>query len=486
MSKILNVRNSFQKIKRNLEQNNMSCIFFNNHSFLYTTLDSCSPEYFMLHDDIFQKINTVRCSSITDFSKIETSLDHLEKIKNFSWDETTSILISDGYHTMDNFRSVDYVKEKFYKKFDYSIGIGNEFDSNLLEHIANTFSTQNDNNLFKFLFPYKDFVYIHIPKDTFFVTNKKFNILSMDDNDPLIEETDILKEERSEFVIKKTFHNLEKEKDKSKNLKPNKHHYLFIIDISGSMDDSIYSCLLHDEQEFDFFYGNFHTNNQFIKVNDPHVEIYFEAKKTELSWDSTMNEMNEIVFTCKKLSNIESHTQVDKLRLLYKLNDHQYMIESLNKFVRAKYNSLLNPAEKRMNLLLHENLTINYMNTKKKIKSISDTPIENRCSICLSNPKNILFSCMHVACCFDCVLKLLEPYDIPSCPICRSTIDWIRYIYNYDTNNNPSCNKCKINLGDVFQNPCGHILYCSDCCDSNENCHFCKKRIDCITKVNYS
>ena len=172
MSKIINVRNSIKKIKQNLELNELSCIFFNNNSYLYTSLED--DHYYMSHDEIFDKINNIRCSSCTDFSKIETSLENLESINNFTWENTISILISDGHHTVDNFRSVDYVKEKFNKKFDYCIGIGHEFDSNLLNDISKSFLTSNDDNLFQFLFDYEDEIFVFIEKNKFFVTDKSF------------------------------------------------------------------------------------------------------------------------------------------------------------------------------------------------------------------------------------------------------------------------------------------------------------------------
>ncbi len=479
MSKILNVRNSIKKIRENLQSHDFTCIFFNNNSSLYTTFQN--NDDFMNHNDIFDKINNIRCSSITDFSKIEGSLEKLENIKDFCWENTTSILISDGYHTMDNFRTVDYVKTKFENKFDYTIGIGNEFDSILLNHISKTFLTQNDNNLFKFLFPYEDFVHILIPKESFFVCNKNFETISVDETMNL-SETDVFSTSSNDFVEKKKFYNF-----KQNTSHESRHHYLFIIDISGSMDDSIYSCLLHDEEELYFFYDKFDKDTM-IQVKDPEVEIYFEKKSLPCTIYQdykidTYHEYNEILVTCKSIFQMDTDPTINKLEFLFKLNHNLYRQNNLKKFVEAKYNSILSPSEKRMNLLLNENLTVTYMDSN--VKTITEISVENRCSICLSKPKNILFSCHHVACCFDCVLQLLEPYDIPSCPICRSNIEWIRYIKNYDSNN-IACKKCKKNLGDVFQNPCSHIVYCSECCDSNEYCAICDKKIERITKVHFS
>ena len=73
-----------------MQSHDFTCIFFNNNSYLYTTLPN--NDDFMNHNDIFDKINNIRCSSITDFSKIEGSLEKLENMKDFSWQNTTSIL----------------------------------------------------------------------------------------------------------------------------------------------------------------------------------------------------------------------------------------------------------------------------------------------------------------------------------------------------------------------------------------------------------
>ena len=92
-------------------------------------------------------------------------------------------------------------------------------------HISKTFLTQNDNNLFKFLFPYEDFVHILIPKESFFVCNKNFETISVDETMNL-SETDVFSTSSNDFVEKKKFYNF-----KQNTSHESRHHYLFIIDI---------------------------------------------------------------------------------------------------------------------------------------------------------------------------------------------------------------------------------------------------------------
>lgn len=486
MSKILNVRNSFKKIRTKLEFHDFSCIFFNNYSHLFTTLPD--NKYFMSHHGIFDKINTIRCSSITDFSKIEASLIELEGLEGYRGENIVSIIISDGYHTMDNFRSVDYVKDKFNKKFDYSIGIGHEFDSNLLQHISKKFLTKNDNNLFQFLFHYKEKIITLIPKNTFFVCNQKFEKNEEDGNEP--EESSVFSSCSTRRTLQKTFSNVMNDQY----TKDQKMHFLFIIDTSGSMDDSIYSCLLPNEKkEYDFYYNVFEEDT-YIQINHPEVDIYFENSPWMGNENTIMEEhlSDKILATCKTFHCIENHMEEDqkkKMEQLFQLYT-RYTKDSedptLNSFVKKKYHHLLTPAERRMNFLLHEKIS-STSRFDSKLKKKNEFNIGNNCSICLSDVKEILFSCHHVVACFDCVLKLLEPFEAISCPICRSNIEWMRYIKTYDSNQF-SCRGCNIYLGDLYQNPCSHVIYCSQCCDSNgyTSCDVCGHGIDLLTKIHFS
>ena len=268
-----------------------------------------------------------------------------------------------------------------------------------------------------------------------------------------------------------------------------KKHFVFIIDISGSMDDSIYDSLLtNDKEDFLFYYDRF-DEDTIITSSEDDFQIFVENDsnyQVEIykNYNQYYNPIDEILYTCKSLFNIHIN-DMNRLEKLFKMNHNLYRNENLKQFVKYKYNSLLSFAEKKMNTLLHENMTVTYMDSN--IIPIHEVCNENICSICLINTKNILFSCHHVACCFDCVLKLLEPLETPSCPICRQNITWLRHIINPNVNN-LSCIQCNVNLGDIYQNPCNHILYCIKCCNIEDYkyCTICNKKIDILTKIYFS
>ena len=80
MSKIYNVRKAFQRIFNDLKEHEISCIFFNNDVKVMSTLEI--PEIHVDHSVIFQTIQNIRCSSITDFSKI---IDFLIKYRKLPY-----------------------------------------------------------------------------------------------------------------------------------------------------------------------------------------------------------------------------------------------------------------------------------------------------------------------------------------------------------------------------------------------------------------
>ncbi len=481
MSKILNIRNSLKRIKHYLFMHDFTCILFNNDSKIYSTLKT-SDDFSTSHDEILKKIYSIRCSSITDFSKIETSINKLETLVNYDSSKVISVIVSDGYHTIDNDKTVEEIKNIFFKKFNYSIGIGNEFDSNLLSSMSEHFIIQNNSHLFDFLFNLNMITRIKIPKSTFFVSNKKYTIVE----DQTMEEDKChyRKTEKSEKNIKQTFMNQVMEDSNHV-----KKHFVFIIDISGSMDESIYDCLLtNDREDFIFYYDEF-ENDTLISCSEDDFQIFLENDSNHhveiyKNYNLNYNPIDEVLYTCKSLYNVQKD-DANRLEKLFKMNHNLYRNEKLKRFVNHKYNSLLTFAEKKMNTLLHETITITYMDSN--IIPIHEVSNENICSICMTQTRNILFSCHHVACCFDCVLKLLEPLDPPSCPICRQNITWLRHII-YPNTNRLSCIQCNVNLSDIYQNPCNHILYCTKCCnvDDYKFCSICNKKIDVLTKIYFS
>ena len=141
------------------------------------------------------------------------------------------------------------LRRRLRKRFDHSIGLGNEVDKDLLEKLSkNSHEVQNE---FMFSFLNIDFFsnennFIHIPENTFFVSLQEYR-----------------QSEITETRDNKTFQvtengSLQDTFQYTENIVPidgEKKHYIFVIDISGSMDDTFNSRLLEDfYQEINYFY----------------------------------------------------------------------------------------------------------------------------------------------------------------------------------------------------------------------------------------
>ena len=208
MSKIETVRKSFDKVKDHLIDHNLSFIFFNASSWSFSTLNNN-----MTHDDIFHQLQNVNCSGTTDFSTLIPFIDNIGE-------NDISIIISDGYHTTcDNDNKLPYIK-KLLHKFNYGIGIGSDFDHDLLSTISERciFNNNTKGNIFDFLFLQDSPKTAVIPSNTFFVCDTDYiikdnNNLKLDTN--LLENT-VYKQHIycEEYTIKENF-------------KTNKTHYFF-------------------------------------------------------------------------------------------------------------------------------------------------------------------------------------------------------------------------------------------------------------------
>lgn len=446
MSKIYNVRKAFQKVFNNLTHHDISCIFFNNDVKVMTTLEG--SEYKVDHSIILQNILNIRCSSITDFSKI---IDGLEKL---NINDYISVLISDGYHTRDNDRNISHqdVISQLSKKFDYSIGLGNDYDRNLLIELSKELYENQSETMLQFLNEHlkkKENNYIIVEPNTFFVSFQEFQMSEVDDDDDRTCKSIEVGYDQETFEVENHITVDEKEKK----------HFLFIIDISGSMDDSFHSRIMENfYNDVHIFYG--HTNNTKKKIK------FYESKSKILIQKKTVENQytdNDIVFnTCLEIYNIEKDPSM-KMERLYSLYHKDISNTILKKFIRKKYNQLLTSEEKKMVVLLHNemNSRINNNETYKELNSV--------CSICYNNPKEILYSCLHCVCCKECTLKIINKVN-PTCPICRKDIEWLRIIKM-----GKKCIKCSKNVPTIFQEPCCHLLYCSDCFQKENNKLQCKK-----------
>ena len=469
MSKIYNVRKAFQRMFNDLSQHEVSCIFFNNDVKVMTTLGEY--EYSTDHSLLLQTIQNIRCSSITDFSKILEGIDKLG-VKKMDDLDTISIIISDGYHTIDNDTgiSLDNIMKKLKKYFHYSIGLGNDYDKNLLENISKEFYSNQTETMFYFLDKYfkkKKDNYIIMEPDTFFLSFQEFKMKDIQTDEILYGDTTLLEEGNYQktYKINSSYYDTT----------INKRHFLFVIDISGSMDDTFHSRIMETfYNDVNIHYNHSGNSKKMIEFYDINSKIMIEKKQTKSEY---LSKNDEILDICKNVYEIEKNNDI-KWEKLYQLYNRDIENQILKKFIRKKYNSLLTNDEKKLIVLLHNDIKIN--------KIINDTVHlnDNICILCYENQRNILLSCFHVSSCLDCTLKIMNSLQTinPQCPVCRNIIEWARFIKI----ENKKCTECSKNIACVYQEPCGHILYCNNCYPKEAQiCTLCNEKIKNFTSIHF-
>ena len=464
MSKIYNVRRAFYKIFENLKNHEVSLLFFNNDFKIYTTLNESL--YSVDHSILLSTIQNIRCSSITDFSQIILGMKIIQDMKCDL--PVISTIISDGYHTIDDDANLPYeeIKQKLEKNFDYAIGLGTDYDRNLLELLGKSFLNDQTSNMLNFLNEYfsENKNYIIIEPDQFIISQNEFKV--HDDN---VENSSRTGKLISEGIYQKTI--CIQDTDSSiRNVR--RKHFIFVVDNSGSMDDTFHSRVLENFYEDANFYMR-RTGSHYEKIlfYDKDAKIII-GKETNNTNENVMeyNENDEIFKVCRDLYEMKNE---NKLEVLYKLYNQEIVNINLKKFVQRNYNLKLSAAEKKSNVLLHNELDRN-----QKISQTSQLLEKNafHCSICFENTPTILFSCNHLFCCFECVLKIIEEYK-PKCPVCREEIKWLRKCIL--KNQKFSCVKCEKNIVDTYQSPCSHLLYCMNCYPNrSHSCLECEKEIE--------
>lgn len=490
LSKIETVRRSVQKIKSYLKKHHLHFVFFNTKSWGKSTQDRVS------HETIFEELDQVTCSGTTDFSCIIPTMEHQ------IGEDTISIIISDGYHTTLNNdeNTLENVKEKLLHKFNYAIGMGSEFDHDLLSAISQqTIISNSQHNIFDFLFTSTPPKTTKIPSDTFFVCNTNYIVNS-----------DIHHSDENLSDIPSLQHSFCKEYTLIENMaESRKKTYLFVLDVSGSMDDSFLYSNNNDNYNI--------INNHYIETTDPYLfdkfkndtviqipylpqvgfKLLVESDSASENQDliklldeRSSSAADEIFITCKCIYELRyMKTLEDRMSFLYKLAfDKQYHNSHVSIFVQHTYNNLLTATEKTFNVLLHtpiheiRNLTDNQ--TTEPI-----TNVNRKCKICFQKDSCIVLSCLHSVSCFDCTLGMIHSTNLKlQCPICREQILWARQLYfrkkKHVNDDERSCLRCEINLSDVFYNPCSHILFCSKCSNSNiVKCQICALDIKSSHKI---
>lgn len=488
MSKICKIQSAFKRIEGYLHDHDLSLILFNNDSSIHSTKHGES------HNNIFETIKNIQCEGTTDFGTIKDKLDAVND------SNTISIIISDGFHTDMRFHihnSLEFVKESLENIFKFSIGIGQSFDEELLSIIGQEYICNNSYKTFDFLF--KENKNILIPKDKFIFSEEiEFNIKEKEEND-LYEEILDHHQEDSSYYRKLCI----KKDDVSEG---NKKHFIFVVDTSGSMDDSL---LIRDNQEnflkpTQHFHLNEFKEDTLINVSFIPKEggrLYVETTKAKdkfkniyefldfIKTNEHGNTDDQIYLACKGISLLNKITdKKEKIERHHQFSFHNYFnYIKIKNFIKDNYERSLTLSEQTFNILLHSPIDRIYMD--QNITKYDNSSSHHICSICYINHTEVLFSCNHSFCCFQCTLSLIDRNKGLHCicPICRQSCQYIRLL-RFREENSKVCLQCGLNLCDVYYNPCSHIAFCVECSNNKNSviCEICNVAIESKHKVIFS
>ena len=497
MSKIETVRRSLNKVKTYLNDHHLHFVFFNSKSWGFSTENNCFS-----HEYIYKQLDDVICSGTTDFSTLIPVME-----TKFGEDNTTSIIISDGYHTTFNSNDNDLsnIKERLLNKFNYAIGMGTDFDQDLLSTISRQCIINNSQeNIFDFMFTSKKPKIAKIPSDTFFVCDTHYII----DNSDKDIDNDFTHFDSFQHVTCKEY-NVKESSENVDRFLPKKT-YIFCLDVSGSMDDSFLysndttttssnSSPTHHRFDDQYLFDKFPDDTiiQIPYLPKIGVKLFMEINNNccyhhnilQLPSSSSLSAADEIFLVCKTIYELQYiQSKKDRMTLLYNLSfKKKFNDTNLVPFVKHTYKKLLTASEHAFNLLLN-----NPINEITHIIDDSTEPIaelNRKCKICYQTETNIVLSCHHAPSCFDCTCDMISSETLTlKCPICRQHVNWARQLHFRKKRNinddERSCLKCEVNLSDVFFNPCSHILFCSTCSASAQvQCRICGLDIQSTHKI---
>lgn len=463
LSKIELLQRGFHNIKNLLHQHSLSCFFFNNSLQLYST---CSKDSFpfatfhthfdMSHNDLYHEIDNVKCRNITDFSMISWG------IKTFASDsmETIKIIISDGFHT-EYSKPIDDVKQFLFKKFDYAIGLGNhesDFDKIFLESIGKQFYFHCVTEPFDFGFLRNSLPeYIELPPSSKVLTctdlctqkNDNPGLLSK----PFIVEHKGIYHEKRRYVV---------EESKVEHTK----HYIFFIDISGSMDNRILQSSIVTNYYKNCNYRIETTRDEWTKIPIYNTQELIIVTSNHVSLDKKDNEdqsdvMIRIVTKLDELKEEKTRKKIDYI-MKYEAEVDTLGHVNFKKYFHKQYYSILSNAERTY---------LKLSNSFPVVSTKVCEPIENmesfspQCVICYENEKTELFNCLHFVSCYRCCLKLIGNKLTVECPICREEVSWI----GTSKKRTDTCEECQKIRPSVFSYPSGEIILCQNCLTYSED-----------------
>jgi hypothetical protein len=292
MSKIGVIKETLENVFSSIDSKNINitCIFFNNEYHIATTLDMDSSYRIKTRlsiTDMIQSIRKIKCNGYTDFDQISTALEKIPLTN----DKMISIIATDGYHT-SYLHNTDEIGVRFENFFDLSIGIGHtteDFDKVLVQYISKDFifgscSTivqsaiygyighveNNKSKLFHFLFPPNTDLllldsfkkeYIEEPKFDNSITKNNKILYSWSEGNTINLCQVLMKTNKLE--VKEPI------------------HLIFVIDVSGSMDDYLAEgneiVTIKTDINLEDSIHNIKTKNKWIKLNilKPDENLFF-------------------------------------------------------------------------------------------------------------------------------------------------------------------------------------------------------------------
>lgn len=490
MSKINIIRDAFESLADFLEGNDVTCVFFNNLFEIMTTLPiENTPQVvgnIPVHE-IVDKIRKVRCCGTTDFNQVAVAL---EKINEFSSEKReVSFICSDGYHT--NFSNdTNTLRQNLEGYFDYALGLGNsdtEFDKELLMRISKQFVFGRHGSAFKkILAQVEEISTINEESACFYIPPGNEIIVF---NSPVVDNVNFVEPTQCNFDIHYNYDVGLKQSiiqlgNYTQYTSHAPKHYIFVIDISASMDEHLLSgdqvltlptshspikrlentemwtrisCQLDKHRTL--MIGGQVNGTIYINIGENFAKLVPNNINYKInSWDKVYEYFNSLenanVFEDKHFQSRSIHDDYSA----FKKDDMSEQAKSILQSHFEMQMSQITNGDKRTFSNIEKNKNHKPRSIEFEVQEVDSLEPET-CLICCVNKRNIVFNCFHVAVCSACTSTMLSTLEI-KCPVCRKRVSWMktcRYI-------NMKC----LTLGcnnkiSTYHNPCGHIYYCNTC-----------------------
>ena len=528
MSKIQLVKeaivNTFKLL--NIEQFDLTCVFFNHNVSVCSTLRTLQSESLALsrrheyenidlsHSEVYTHILNINCNGTPDFCKVATHFRHITQQRECD----ISIIASDGNHTTCVPGNPANIECELEKTFDYAIGIGkdaSDFDRDFLMRISKTFLHGSSSQSI-----HQSFTQIttHILK--VFTNNKPVEQSAVEQsvveqspsfllpaNTPLLtfypirvlHEKNNTEQKAWNKSLISVNHGVSYYAIPSKNsalTTINKKHILLVLDISASMEEwlspddddmepyytddgsqvytedtmnllyqfnqHVYIC--PDIGEHDLFYAYIPTEstNTIDLLNDDEPELVIK-----------LHHIHELILSTL-MSNHE-YMKKDVLQSVYHIllqDDTHDMLRHIRSRLLSVMNSFLKPYDRKIHTFFNcaTSHTASFsLDCLQASENDPNSAITSLCIICYKNRRNIIFECGHVVMCFSCFEQFIISKQNLVCPYCRKEIQWTRRCRFVTEDMKCITDHCP-NSVNIFCCDCHHVCFCSECIRHTKEC----------------